>query len=934
MLTIAEYKNERQVESYFAEHLSTGEYHTENGKSPGTWVGRLTEQFGLSNDQAIESKDFEAIVKGFNPKTGQSYILRRKSNRIVAREMLFSAPKTVSILAVTMQDDRLKKAHVTAVTEAFEALERLAQSRVRAGQWINADGKRDTGNVIAARFTHETSRELDPQLHTHNVVFNVTFDEQEGRLKALDPNFIYNSTSYVTEIYRSVLARELKSIGYEIEGGRHTWRIKGVSNEIESLFSKRSAQIEKEVQKIQKKTGVDVETRGRALIAGLTRKSKDHKVSEADYVNFQKSQLNLKQFRELQELTERAQPSSIPGRDKDEVAIESVDYALKHVFERSSVVHKHDLIREALKHAMGDASYEDILTHLKDERFIHRGSWIMTREERAREVRILQLVREGKREFESLNTNPSIPDDLEAGQAEALKKVLGSFDQFIYLRGAAGAGKTFLLSEIKRNLDAGLMVSLAPSSSATETLREEGHAEALTLQRFLVSEELQRKSQGKLVVLDEAGLTSTKQMDQFLQVARTNKFRVLLVGDTLQHNSVEGGDALRLIEDYSVIDKAEIGKIRRQKSEIYREAIQNLANGDVAKGWDKLEQKLNAVHEVKGDARFEMIAAEYVQSLKDKKSVLVVCPTHAEITKVNESVRTKLKNEGMIEKLDHQLEVIKSMNFTSVEKQFARNYELGFAVSFHKNEGEFKQGEIWKVKGASQNAVELFHEKHGTKSLDLSNSFKSFDVVKEERKDFSVGDKILIRANFASSPINKLPNGATATIKSFNRDGSISLSNGKYLTPEFRQFELGYALTSQASQGKTTDKVILSANSRSGMAISKNQFYVSCSRGREEISVFTDDKEKLRESVMRSSSRKLVLEELVRDRIIAKRMQKGAVQIERVIEASRDVIEKAFRKFSKSKVDSKSFNMKTILGKSDANEISRSKFDRRSHEKE
>lgn len=934
MLTIAEYKNERQVESYFAEHLSTGEYHTENGKSPGTWVGSLTEKFGLSKGQAIDSKDFEAIVKGFNPKTAQSFLLRRKANRIVAREMLFSAPKSVSILAITMQDDRLKNAHAKAVSEAFETLERLAQSRVRAGQWINADGKRDTGNVLAARFTHETSRELDPQLHTHNVVFNVTFDEHEGRLKALDPNFIYNSTSYVTEVYRSVLAREVKAIGYEIEGGRHTWRIKGVSKEIEALFSKRSVQIEKAVQKIQKKTGIEVETRGRALIAGLTRKSKDHKISETDYVNFQKAQLNLKQYRELQELTEGVGPSSSPARDTAEVARESVDYALKHVFERSSVVHKHDLVREALKHAMGDASNEDIVSHLKDERFIHRGSFIMTREERAREVRIIQLVREGKREFDSLNANPSLPGDLDSSQANALKKVLGSYDQFIYLRGAAGAGKTFLLNEIKRNLKTGEMLSLAPSSSATETLRQEGHSEAMTLQRFLVSEDLQSNSKGKLVVLDEAGLTSTRQMDEFLQIAKTRGFRVLLVGDTLQHNSVEGGDALRLIEDYSVIDKAEIGKIRRQKSDIYREAIQNLANGDVAKGWDKLEQKLNAVHEVKGDARFEMIADEYVQSLKDQKSVLVVCPTHAEIAKVNESVRLKLKEEGLIDKADHQIAVIKSVNFTSVEKQFARNYESGLAVSFHKNEGDFKQGEVWKVEGTSKNSVQVFHEKYGVKNLNQAVAYKSFDVVREENKVFSIGDKILIKANFASSPVNKLPNGATTTIESFNRDGSISLANGKYLTPEFRQFELGYALTSQASQGKTTDKIILSANSHSGMAVSKNQFYVSCSRGREDIAIFTDDKEKLRSTVMRSSSRKLVLEELVRDRIIAKRMQKGSIQIERVVEASRDLIEKAFRKFSKSKKNSKSFNMKTILGKSDPKDMSLSKFDKRLHEKE
>ena len=170
-------------------------------------------------------------------------------------------------------------------------------------------------------------------------------------------------------------------------------------------------------------------------------------------------------------------------------------------------------------------------------------------------------------------------------------------------------------------------------------------------------------------------------------------------------------------------------------------------------------------------------------------------------------------------------------------------------------------------------------------------------------KPFSEGDKIIVKANYATGPDNRIQNGTIGTIKSIDRDGSIQLSNGKSLGNEFKQFNHAYAITSQASQGKTADKVILSIGANSGMALSKNQLYVSASRGRYSIKIYTDNKEKLRESVERSSSRKLVIEEIVRDRIVLKGVKKIGLEIERAVEKSKDLIEKHFVKSYARKVD-------------------------------
>ena len=217
-------------------------------------------------------------------------------------------------------------------------------------------------------------------------------------------------------------------------------------------------------------------------------------------------------------------------------------------------------------------------------------------------------------------------------------------------------------------------------------------------------------------------------------------------------------------------------------------------------------------------------------------------------------------------------------------------------VSFHRNDGKFKQGEVWEVKTNKDGSLSLQNKDKEPVKFEPSKTFKSFDVVVSEKKEFSQGDKILIKANYATSRENKLLNGSVVQIAKILDDGSIKLTNGKTIEKDFRHFTHGYALTSQASQGKTADRVILSASSKSGMALSKNQFYVSCSRGKNNISVYTEDKDRLKEAVVRSSSRKLVIEELVRDRIVMKRIQAANIGLQKAVEKSKDIIERTFAK--------------------------------------
>ena len=142
---------------------------------------------------------------------------------------------------------------------------------------------RTTGNWIVAAYRHDTSRELDPQLHTHAVAANLTYDGVEGRWKALQASGLYERRAYLTEVYRNALANEVRSLGYEIESRRDSrgrdlgFEIRGVSSELLERYSQRSAQRDAAIEEFKEQHGrkpTDNE------VAVLVRESRADKLTE------------------------------------------------------------------------------------------------------------------------------------------------------------------------------------------------------------------------------------------------------------------------------------------------------------------------------------------------------------------------------------------------------------------------------------------------------------------------------------------------------------------------------------------------------------------------------------------------------------------------------------------------------------------------------
>jgi conjugative relaxase-like TrwC/TraI family protein len=174
-------KNARE---YFRTHLSAGDYYSQKNAVPGEWFGQGAARLNLT--QTVSESAFLALCEGNDPGTGKRLTARRNSIRRedgkwVANKRIFydwtiSPPKSVSIIGLLV-DERVIKLHSHAVQAALRELETFAETRVRKGR--TQDGARPTGNLVAACFRHDTSRELDPHLHTHAVIFNASFDPVE-----------------------------------------------------------------------------------------------------------------------------------------------------------------------------------------------------------------------------------------------------------------------------------------------------------------------------------------------------------------------------------------------------------------------------------------------------------------------------------------------------------------------------------------------------------------------------------------------------------------------------------------------------------------------------------------------------------------------------------------------------------------------------------
>jgi len=866
MFTAIAHKNLADAEQYFDEHLAQNDYYAAGEIRLGQWIGAGAERLGLKN--VVTREQFHALCENQNPNDGERLTQRsqKEGQRRVFYDFTCSAPKSVSVLAVTLDDQRLIEAHEEAVKLAFRELETFAATRIRKKGVENRD--RVTGNLVAASFVHDSSRALDPQLHTHFTVFNATFDEQEHCWKALQARGMYDAIRYGTAVYRNELAKRVQKIGYRIQPAKHGFAIQGVSDGVLKQFSKRAQQRDAVVAEMEQKLGRKLSNDEISHAVHQSRAKKVKGISTAEVRERQLAQLSLDQRQSLQTLRMSARSSFLPQIALVENQV--LNYAVAHVFERKSVVPEHELLNVALSHRLGAVDLNHLkatVKHLPDLVKTERG--FSTKEIVATELSLIQTVNAGCDSVAPLHPGYKPADWLGEDQRRAIYHVLRTSDRITGLKGLAGSGKTTALHEMVAACKEAKIEPLfcAPTAAATDVLRKEGF-EAVTLQSLLLTKPA--LSAHQLVVLDEAGAVGMDDMKRLFDCA--HDARIILSGDTGQHASVARGDALRILERHSDFKSGQLTAIRRQRKADYRKTVELAAQKRTVEAFAQLE-RMAAITELAGDELHGSVVKSYLKALAENKSVLLVAPTWNEIEAVTEKVRAELKSSGRLALDEKDFQVFDSLSWTEAQKRDTRLYRPGMAIHFHRRGHGFEKSEMVQVVAVENDSLKVQHTDGSENMFPLDAGFASFDVGERRKLKVAAGDKLLLQAN-AVAARKHFVNGELVEVKAIQGD-SVLLADGRVIPADYRTFTHGYAVTSHAAQGKTVDEVLVVASSRSLPAINQEQFYVSISRGRERCQIFTDDSDLLRSHVTRSSARLAAIEAMPQRDFLQTILQRG-----------------------------------------------------------
>ena len=815
---------------YAGRHLQQNDYYAEGERVKGAWYGNGAQQLGLEGE--VQPEQFEAIRQGLDPDTGEFLRQRHSADRIAqdgttqshARSLYdftFSAPKSVSILAVVGGDERLVHAHDRAVEQALKEMESYAASRVRRD---GANENRVTGSLVGAAYRHDSSRELDPQLHTHAVAANLTYDGIEGKWKALQASEIYNRRAYLTEVYRNSLARQVQALGYEIENRRDArgkdigFEVKGVSEELAGKYSQRSQQRDRAIETFTQENGRTPTDNEVAVLVRESRSDKLKEISTAEVRERQQSRLTLEEAHSLRDLRMRALHiwQEREPRVEQDRAGESLTYAKEHIFERVSVARDYEVLTEALRHGRGQVEVDRLRGAMKIEEvsgsLIRYGSEVATRESLEREKAMIQAIDLSIGKYPRLagdhHFEPS--EHLRPEQRAAVNFVLDSTDLAVNIQGAAGTGKTALLQELREGIHQSNrdVLAVAPTMSAVEELQRVGFGDAVTVERLLQDAQVQDQLRGRVLIVDEAGMVSGRQMAEVVNLAHDRFARIVFSGDTRQIHSVEASDSLRILEQESKLRSISLTQVQRQKADEYREAIEELRD-DPHSGFERLES-MGAIREVAYAERAKAVAEAYTlaQTAHDgsgkNRSVLVVSGTHNDIDNITAAIRENRKAAGELVR-ETTLTQHVPLNWTEAQKGDIRNYKAGQVLEFHRAVKGVAKNESLEVVRVEEGHVIAEDNRGGEHTIGAKQS-KAFSVHERRSINVAENDRLLLMAN-RRGPGFRATNGELVTVHEVDRDGHIALQDGRTLPANYRQFTHGYAITAHRSQGKTVDAV-------------------------------------------------------------------------------------------------------------------------------
>jgi conjugative relaxase-like TrwC/TraI family protein len=558
------------------------------GKSaPSEWGGELAREMGLAGP--VDAKILHDLLEGRAPDGTQ--FAKHSPDRRMAKDLTWSAPKSCSI-AANAGDEKLRRilleGHDRAVRRSMQFVEeRFVTARYKQG---GRDAER-TGKALWSAHRHEESRTVDGkafmQIHTHGLLLNVT-KGRDGKLRALDLDFGQDGVKLGGAVYQAAYAAFLRENGVALrqcENGSGGWELACIDDEQIRACSPRSEQIVAELAR----QGLDRKTASAQQKVAANLATRENKSGQGeDELRWEWRAICRDIHVDVSDTYKTPDHDLTPDSEQEPAptAADSLRYATDHLSERESVINEQSTLLHALRHRpLGGITIDNLTAEVDaaraDGALIDAGAGkLVTRETLEREANNLATVAAGRGALPVLTDEAGAeariaareaiertarPDfAFTASQREAVIKVLTTSDKFIVIRGAAGAGKSTALAAIADEAKAHgyRVVGTGPSQTAVDGTLDANPDDSRVLASFNIRED---KDQGpRLILMDEAGMVSSRDMESFFQKVRPQD-KIVYTGDDLQLAAVEAGSPMSQFMKEGVVEVVEIDEIVRQK---------------------------------------------------------------------------------------------------------------------------------------------------------------------------------------------------------------------------------------------------------------------------------------------------------------------------------------------------------------------------------
>ena len=676
MLTLTALRDPEYLISSVA--LGLDEYYAGVGEAPGVWSGRFAAELGLVG--VVDADQLRALVQGFDPVAGTNLLAGRPERSVNAFDLTLSAPKGPSVLwslGTPETASVVSRCHTEAVETALSFMEDKAA--VARQQTKGVRRRVATSGFAVATFAHRTSREGDPQLHTHCLVANLV-RRPDGSHVAFDANPLHDWAKAAGSIYQAELQRLLTlHLGVEWGPERNGCReLVGFGAEQLRAFSKRSVAIEAELEA----SGATYETAAQRMRADdaasiATRPRKDHSLTPTLLAERWESEgraVGLEGAAGVEAAVVGRRERAPELRPEDIVAglldpetglcADDARFSEAKVVERICAASAGRLTTAQILGLAEDFLSSEHVVRLVPETTAgtrRRPPEWSTVAHRRLENGVLdhlgRLVATPEPGMDAAIIEAAIAAEGRLGhdQADAVRALCGPGAALRSLIAPAGFGKTTAVHAAAGACAAAgrPVLGVATTNQAVGGLRSVG-LEAVTIARLRLDLERGPLAPGTVVVLDEVSQVSTRDAAVVLEaVVTTPRGQLWCLGDPRQSQAVGAGglaaEISRLGTEGAIV-APELVVNRRQRHALDREALAELRAGNAAAsqairtdhGWEHEDATPLATREAMAEAVVADIAAH------GPGAVVTLAVSHADCEDLADRIRARLLDAGRI----------------------------------------------------------------------------------------------------------------------------------------------------------------------------------------------------------------------------------------------------------------------------------------------